>query len=446
MSDSWLWMEASALGHGIGTGEIDPVALTQHYLAAAEGHEYGERIYARLTVDRALSEAQAAKARAAAGERLGPLDGVPVSWKDLFDSAGVATESGSALLKDRVPEQDCAVIARATAAGLICLGKTHMSELAFSGLGYNPVTATSPCVNDIEAVAGGSSSGAAASVAFGLAAAAIGSDTGGSVRVPSAWNDLVGLKTTAGLIPNDGVVPLAPRFDTVGPLTRSVADAALLLPILTGHAAHGAPDLEGATLGGTRIGLLETVAFDDIREAPAAGFDSARARIEAAGAQVTAFGAPCVTEAMELAGILYTSEAYAVWGERIEEKPDLMFDRVRERFRSGRDYTAVEYIRAWHTLERLRDDWLDLTAGFDAVILPTVPTLPPARDRVAADSAYFVAENLLSLRNTRIGNLFGLCVLTLPTGTPSAGISLLAPPMDEDRLLRLGAAVEAALV
>ena len=445
MSDSWLWMSAADLGRGIGAGEIDPVALTQHYLAAAESHEYGDRIYARITADRALREAQAAKLRAAAGERLGPLDGVPVSWKDLFDSAGTETEAGSALLKGRVPESDCAVLTRAAAAGLICLGKTHMSELAFSGLGYNPVTATSPCVNDIDAVAGGSSSGAAASVAFGLAPAAIGSDTGGSVRVPAAWNDLVGLKTTSGLISNDGVVPLAPRFDTVGPLTRSVEDAALLLPILTGHATHGFPDPSDATLSGLRIGVLETVALDDLRDAPARGFDQARARIEAAGARVTAFGASCVSRAMELAGVLYTSEAYAVWGERIEALPDLMFERVRERFRAGRDYLATDYIRAWRLLDELRAEWLDITAGFDAIILPTVPTLPPAVDRIAADGELFVAENLLSLRNTRIGNLMGLCALTLPTGTPSAGISVLAPPMDEDRLLRLGAAIESAM-
>ena len=132
------------------------------------------------------------------GMRKSALDGVPISWKDLFDTAGVVTEAGTDLLKGRIPLSDADVVRNATEAGLICLGKTHMSELAFSGLGLNPVTQTPPCVNDLQAVAGGSSSGAAASVAFNLAVSGVGSDTGGSVRVPSAWNDLVGLKTTAG--------------------------------------------------------------------------------------------------------------------------------------------------------------------------------------------------------------------------------------------------------
>ena len=235
----WLTMTAADLGRGIGHGEIDAVALTETFLEAIATHEWRDRIYSAVTAGRARAEAAAAAERARAGQRLGPLDGVPVSWKDVYDSAGVATEAGSALLAGRVPDRDARVLADARAAGLVCLGKTHMSELAFSGLGLNPVTATPPCVNDAEAVAGGSSSGAAASVAFGLAAAAIGSDTGGSVRIPAAWNDLVGLKTTAGRLPLDGVLPLAARFDTVGPLARSVSDAALLLSALEGTGGTG---------------------------------------------------------------------------------------------------------------------------------------------------------------------------------------------------------------
>ena len=216
--NNWLTMTACDLGRGIEAGKIDPLALTQTYLDAIDGHELKDQIYARVTHERALTEAKAASERAASGQRLSLLDGVPVSWKDLFDSAGTATEAGSALLKDRVPDADALVLANATAMGLVCLGKTHMSELAFSGLGLNPSTATPPSVNDMEGVSGGSSSGAATSVAFGLAAGAIGSDTGGSVRIPAAWNDLVGLKTTSGRVSLEGVVPLCLRFDTVGPL------------------------------------------------------------------------------------------------------------------------------------------------------------------------------------------------------------------------------------
>ena len=170
----WLWMEAAELGDAIGRGEIDPVALAETYLNAIDAHEAGARIYARTMPDRAMAEARAAADRARLGTRLHPLDGVPISWKDLFDTAGVATEAGSALLEGRVPERDARVLRNASQAGLVCLGKTHMTELAFSGIGLNPVTATPPNVNHPDWVPGGSSSGAASSVAHGLAAGRIG--------------------------------------------------------------------------------------------------------------------------------------------------------------------------------------------------------------------------------------------------------------------------------
>jgi len=153
--DQWRWMTAEALGAGIATGDIDPLALTETFLAAIEAHEHRDSIYARVTPDRARTEAREASERAASGLRRGPLDGVPVSWKDLFDTAGVGTEAGTALMAGRVPSHDAAVLQTATAAGLVCLGKTHMSEIAFSGLGLNPVTATPPNRNDPEAVPGG---------------------------------------------------------------------------------------------------------------------------------------------------------------------------------------------------------------------------------------------------------------------------------------------------
>ncbi|TCP40163.1 amidase [Rhodovulum marinum] len=442
MTGDWLKMSAGALGRGIGAGQIDPVELAAAFLDAIAAHDHADRIYARLTRTRALAEAEAARTRAKTGHRLGPLDGVPISWKDLFDSAGVATEAGSALLAGRVPDRDAEVLANATAAGLVCLGKTQMTELAFSGLGVNPVTATPPNIHDTGAAPGGSSSGAAASVAFGLAAAGIGSDTGGSVRVPAVWNDLVGLKTGAGRLPLTGVVPLCARFDTVGPLTRNVEDAALLLAALEGEKPA---DLRGATLKGTRLMVLETAAFDDIRDAPAAGFEHAVDRLAQAGATIVRGEIPEVAEAMALSGVLFATEAYGTWGATIEAAPDKMYPEILKRFRGGRDFSGADYVAAWQTLDRLRAAYAAATAGFDAVLVPTCPILPPSVDRLLADPEFFVAENLMTLRNTRIGNLMGLAVLTLPAGVPSTGVSLMGPPMSEERLLRLGTAAEAAL-
>ena len=438
----WLWMTAAKLGRGIGKGTIDPVALTETYLEAIDEHPLRDRIFARVMHDRARAEARAAAARAASGHRLSPLDGVPVSWKDLFDSAGVATEAGTRLLKGRVPDADAAVLANATAMGLVCLGKTHMSELAFSGLGYNPSTATPPCINDEAAVPGGSSSGAAASVAFGLAAAAVGSDTGGSVRIPAAWNDLVGLKTTHGRISLEGVVPLALKFDTIGPLCRSVEDAALMLAALEGTKPA---DLSGALMEGRRLAVLDTVGMDDLREGPEAAFQDAIDRLQAKGAHIDHLHIPEVADAMELTTCLYTSEAYGLWRDIIEAKPDAMYGEILSRFRLGKNFSAPDYVAAWARLEGARMAYDQATAGYDAVILPTSAILPPELERLNEDRDYYVTENLLSLRNTRIANLMGLSALTLPTGTASCGLMMMVAPGCEEALLRLGAAAEFAL-
>lgn len=442
MTKSWQTMTAADLGRGIETGKIDPVELTDCFLEAISTHEEGARIYAQVTGHRARSEAAAARTRAKSADRSGPLDGVPISWKDLVDSAGVPTESGSLLLQGRVPEKDALILKRATAAGSVCLGKTHMSELAFSGLGYNPMTQTPPNVNDASWAPGGSSSGAASSVAFGLAAAAIGSDTGGSVRIPSAWNDLVGLKTTSGLVSLEGIVPLCPLFDTIGPLTRSVEDAALVHGLVQGQAAG---DLSPPDLAGTRIAVLESVAQDDVEAAPAQGFAQALNEIQAAGAKVSRLSTPLVAAALSLSGVLYATEAYASWGREIEAAPEKMFDQVRERFRGGLQYSGVDYARAWQELHRLRAQWAALTKDFDAVILPTSPILPPVVARLATDEAYYVDRNLLALRNTRIGNLLGGAALNLPTSQRSCGLMVMGAPFSEDRLLRLGVALEAVL-
>lgn len=438
----WLTMTAADLGRGIGAGEIDPVALCQTYLDAIDAHPLRDRIYARVTPERALAEAGAAAARAASGHRLSPLDGVPISWKDLFDTAGIVTEAGSKLLAGRTPERDAVVLANATAAGLVCLGKTHMSELAFSGLGHNPSTATSPCVNDLEGVSGGSSSGAAASVAFHLAAAGIGSDTGGSVRIPAAWNDLVGLKTTSDRLTLQGVVPLAKKFDTVGPLCRSVEDAGLLLALLEGTKPS---DLRQAHVEGRRFAILRTIAFDDIRAEPLAAFDTAIEKLRSAGAIIEDIEVDAVAQALPLSSCLITTEAYGEWRDEIEANPDAMYHEILRRFRLGKEHAGADYVAAWNALEQLRASYDKAVAGYDAVLIPSAPIMPPNLARLESDHDYYVSENLLALRNTRIGNLMGLCALTLPTDTPSCGLMLMCPPNMEERLLRLGAGVEEAL-
>ncbi|MEM8879331.1 MAG: amidase family protein [Pseudomonadota bacterium] len=434
----WFGKSAGDIGRAIGAGKADPVDIIEVFIDAAAPQT---DIYARLTPDRARAEALSARERARSGTRLGPLDGVPVSWKDLFDTAGIATEAGSALLAGRVPSADAKVLQTASQQGLVCLGKTHMSELAFSGLGLNPVTATPPNRHDPALAPGGSSSGAAASVAFEVAPVAIGSDTGGSVRLPAAWNDLVGLKTTSGRVSLSGVVPLAESFDTVGPLTKNVEDAALTLAALDGSKPV---DLAGSSLTGTRFFVLEPYA-SDVRDGPGAAFQSALSRLSAAGAVIEAGRIVAAEAAMGLTGALYPTEAYGTWKDVIEAAPDKMFVRILERFRGGAAVGAPEYVAARQALARHQAAFSDATKPFDAVLLPTSPNLPPNVDRLLRDEDYYVSENLLTLRNTRVGNLVGGAGLTLPTGVPSCGLLLIGRPWSEAHLLRLGSAIEAAL-
>lgn len=440
--ETWRSMSAADLGREIEARRIDPVELATFFLDTIEAHELGPRIYARLTRDRAMAEAEAARARAESGQRVSPLDGVPISWKDLFDSAGTETEAGSHLLEGRVPDADAVVLRNATAMGLVCLGKTHMSELAFSGLGYNPSTATPPNVNYPRCVPGGSSSGAAASVAFGLAPAAIGSDTGGSVRVPSAWNDLVGLKTTHDRLSLEGVVPLCLRFDTVGPLCRTVEDAGLLLGVLEGRRA---PDLNSVSLKGVRLGVLTSVAMQDLRQEVEEAFQESVVELLKGGAEVELFEVPEVDEALAFGGTLYTAEAYGLWKDVIEATPDKMYGEILERFRLGAKVSGPDYVANWARLRAIRAIYDAKTAKYDAVIIPTTPILPPDLSRLNTDEDYYKTENLMALRNTRIGNLMGLCGLTLPTGEPSVGIQFMCAPGQEERLLRLGMAAEEVL-
>jgi aspartyl-tRNA(Asn)/glutamyl-tRNA(Gln) amidotransferase subunit A len=438
----WRWMRAADLGRGIAAGAIDPVALTEVYLAAIDAHEYRDRIYARVTHARARAEAKASAERAASGFRRGPLDGVPVSWKDLFDSAGIGTEAGTALMSGRVPERDAKVLDTATAAGLVCLGKTHMSEIAFSGLGLNPITATPPCVNDVAAVAGGSSSGAAASVAFGLAAAGIGTDTGGSVRIPAAWNDLVGLKTSHGRLSLEGVVPLCLTFDTVGPLCRSVEDAALLLAVLEGSRPV---DLGGADLAGMRLMVLDTIVPEDMRDAPRAAFAASVAKLQAAGAQIEHRYFSQLFDAFNVAGNLYAADSYGWWRDRVEAHPEKMFPQILERVRGGKTVSGPDFVEGWNILRRIRKEYAAETAPFDAVIMATAPMLPPQAARLLTDDAYYKSENLLALRNTRVANLLDVCSITLPTGVASCGIMFNGQTGSEAHLLRLAAAAARVL-
>ncbi len=451
MTAEWQRMTALELGDEIGGGRIDPVALTEHFLARIGEVDGEHSIYLRTTQERALDEACAARERANSGLRLGPLDGVPISWKDLYDSAGVATTAATPLLANRVPDADAEVLARATRAGLVCLGKTNLTEFAFSGLAINPHhgTPANPFDASVPRVPGGSSSGAAVSVARGLAAAGIGSDTGGSVRIPAAWNGLVGLKTTAGLLPLDGVVPLVPSLDTVGPLTHDVADANALLAVL---AARRPADLAGATLKGQRIVVAANVVWDN---ADAGVEDAVRKAIDhlaRAGAEVVWQDLPELAEAVEInarLGPLVSAEAYAQWRDVIEARPYDVYHNILKRFRLGAKCSVVDIEKLRHGLASIATRLHARLAGVAALLAPTVAIAPPPIADLVADDAAYTRANMAALRSTTLGNILRLCAITLPCGGDDkglpVGLMLMARPFTEAALLRLATAAERAM-
>lgn len=449
MNENWHERTACALGDAIGRGEIDPRALTEHFLARIEAHDTDHLIYLRTTADRARAEAEAAAKRVADGLRFSRLDGVPISWKDLYDTAGVATEGGTPLLAGRTPERDAVVLQRATEAGLVCLGKTNTVQFALGGIGTNAATGTPPCaaMTDVPRVPGGSSSGAATSTARGLAAAGIGSDTGGSVRIPAAWNRLVGLKTSIGALPTEGVLPLSPSLDTVGPLCRSVADAGALLSVM---AARTPIDLAGASLDGAVFLVCESVVWDQADAVVEEAVKAAIARLEAAGARVEWGPVPefdAIDDVLNRHGGVVTAEGYVAWRDMIDNHGDQIDPAVYERFVQGRDMSAadVETVRA--AIRALTPALFERMAGYSGMLAPTTPILPPPIADVANDLDAYRVLNGLALRNTRLGNMLPCCALTLPcpdTDVP-VGLMLMAPAGDDARLLRVGAGIEAVL-
>lgn len=441
MSD-WRSLSAAELGREIGSGRADAREITEVFLDAAEAHP---EIYARLTPERARDEAGAAADRSREGRRRGPLDGVPISWKDLFDTAGTPTEAGSRLLAGRTPDVDAPIVRRGTEAGLVCLGKTHLSELAFSGLGVNPATATPPNIHDPVLAPGGSSSGAAASVAFGLAAGAVGSDTGGSVRIPAAWNDLVGLKTTWGLIPMAGAVPLARSLDTAGPLARTVEDAALLHGALSGEQTEG---LDEAKPGDEPLLVADTVVCDGLDPAVEEGFARTLERLNHAGVPLKHGPVAEFHATHDIAGevsAIVNTEGWREWGARIDANPDTLYPLIEQRFRSGEGGSAERDAEAMAAFAQQRDHLIDRIEREGLICLPTVACTAPKVEALLNDHDYYVERNNLALRNTRLANLLGLCAITIPTGVAMVGLMLYGRPGDETRLLRAARGLEKVL-
>lgn len=450
MTDTWETQPALALGAAIENGRADPRALTEHFFDRIGELDTDHMIYVRLTRDRARREAEEAAARAKAGLRRSPLDGVPLSWKELTDVAGEPSTACSNLLRDNIAARDAVAVERLARAGAILLGKTTMTELAFSGLGINPIFGTprNPFDETIERAPGGSSSGAGVSVARGLAAAAIGTDTGGSVRIPAAWNGLVGLKTSWGRVPLQGTVPLSPSLDTLGPLTRTVADAAALFTLL----ARARADVRDVSLRDHAVLVPDNLVFDDLDAGIAKTIDRAIHELGAAGLRIVHRTLPALEEINRLSWegtSLLLAEAYGTWGEAVEAGQKDMFSGVASRFLMGRHGSAAGLAASMEKRRNIQHAYRAQTEGFDAVLLPSVISSPPEiAPLLADDNAYGLANNR-ALRNSTLGNQLGLCAITVPAGRDALGLPVglmaQAQPGKDELVLRLGRAMERVL-
>ena len=397
--------------------------------------------------DDALTAARHQDGERVTGAPGGLLHGIPIALKDNIDVAGVPTTGGSHLYDERLPAADAAIVTRLRAAGAIILGKTRMQELAFGGWGTNAIRGTprNPYDMQVPRVPGGSSSGSAVAVAARLVSMAIGTDTGGSVRIPAAVCGLVGLKTTLGQVDRSGILPLSRSLDTVGPMTTSVADAALLYTVLAGASAGRAGAAAGAPL---RIGLLPDAELAGCDPEVLAALERAARVFRERGAAFRELELDASFESLvEKNGILIASEGWQAHGARIAAHHERMDPAVLKRFLRGRDVSARDYAAALADQFNAQERVPALFGDLDALLTPTVPmpAIPIAE----------VNEDVLPFnRYTRAANYLGLCALTVPAGLSrprlvSRGlplaVQLIGPADTECRLLELGQLLEDGL-
>ena len=410
----------------------------------------GRRAFVKVYAGQARAMADAMDALRRAGRAPSRYAGIPFSLKDLFDVAGEPTPAGSLALADAAPAAGTAtVVARLLAQGFIPMGRTNMTEFAFSGLGINPHhdTPRGPWDRATGRIPGGSSSGAAVSVADGMALAALGTDTGGSCRIPAALCGIVGYKPTARRVPMEGVLPLSPSLDSVGPLAPSVACAAVVDAVLAGETAV---PITPFALAGLRLALPDNFMLDGMDDAVATAFERALAALRDAGAVIARvrFAEFDDLPGVNAAGGFSSAEAYA-WHRRLMAEKGGMYDPlILKRIARGEQQNAADYIDLLTARRRLIASFDRHTAGYDALVMPTVPVLPPKLADLAGE-AEFSRVNLLLLRNNAVGNFLDRCAISLPIhrhDEAPVGLMLMGETMGDARLFAIAAAVEQAIL
>ncbi len=438
------------LSRGLEAGRILSLDLAQDVFQAVDSAgDEAARIF--LTVYREAAEAQASWIDEARGKGidLPRYAGVPIAIKNLFDVAGEVTRAGSKVLDARQPAStDAEVVRRLRRAGFVIVGKSNMTEFAYSGLGVNSHFGTPRNPNDAETarIPGGSSSGAAVAVAREMVPAAIGTDTGGSCRIPAAFCGIVGFKPSSWRVPKNGVVPLSRTFDCVGPLAHDVSSCSVLDDILSGGRGE---DVLSHPEGGLRVGALETYVTDDLDEVVTEAYQQALTRLSRRGVRLVPVSIRELEElpAINAKGGYVGAEAYAFHKPLLESRREHYDPWVRARFDSGKSQSAEEFIRLTEDRARIKLVSDDRQSAFDAFVLPTVPIVPPELGDLE-DHERLNAINRLSLRNTAVGNFLDLPAISIPChGADSlpVGLMLMGRRGEDRRLLSIARGLEQAI-
>jgi len=446
------WISVAELARMIRGKDVSPREVVQAHLeriAALDG-----TLHAFITVcaDAALAAARAAEADLVAGRAVGPLHGVPIGLKDLFETKGILTTAGSRILADHVPMRDATVVERLRAAGAIVLGKLNMHEFAYGAEGWNEAfgDVRNPWDATVARIPGGSSSGSGAAVAAGLCPGALGSDTGGSIRIPSSLCGITGLKPTYGRVSRSGVFPLAWSMDHVGPMARTVADCALMLQAIAGHdpadettTVLPLPDCVGSLTGevrGLRVGLLRGFFVDSCLPGVVAAVDGAAKTLETLGARVEPAFLPAAEHVASAFFAILASESLAYHASWFRARGHEYSADVRTRLARGAFVTGMQYVRAQQVRRRVRDEINALFARHDLLLAPTTPIPAPAlaqREVELPGGTRNLTVALISL--TSVWSFAGFPVCSLPCGFADGlpvGMQLVGRPFDEATVLR----------
>ncbi len=438
----------ASLAADLRTGATTSRALVEDCLEriADPGGE-GRRVFIKVYADAARAEADRQDSARRHGTPPSAFAGIPLSVKDLFDVEGDVTAAGSKVLRDRPPARsDAVVVARLRAAGFVILGRTNMTEFAYSGLGLNPHygAPANPFDRQLRRIPGGSSSGAAVSVTDGMACGAVGTDTGGSCRIPAAFCGIVGFKPTARRVPLDGTFPLSTTLDSIGPLAPTTHCCAALDAVLAGDARH---PLETLGLAGLRLAVPQSYVMNDLDTQVREDFARACTQLAQAGAKLCDVALRELEELPHInrKGGFAAAEAYALHGAQLQARADEYDPRVARRIMRGREQDEADY----QELKQARADLIrrmgQQLGGFDAVLMPTTPIIAPTFAELESDEAYG-RVNLLVLRNPSIANFLDRCAISIPchrTGAAPSGLMLMGAHGADQRLLAIAAVAEA---